>query len=503
MSIAVMFVAAVAGSPRSGLTPFLPPGGEPLAPFRWLARVAGLGGMDISKLSLLGVIAVALMSVAFLLGAWAAWRKSVSLREVVWFGIGFHLVFVALPLLVSHDVYLYSMYGRILRIHHANPYLVTPGHFPGDPVLPFVSEEWRDLPPPYGPAFLQLAGVVSRLVRSPSGLILAFKAMAGAASVGTMLIVAGVASRRAPARAPFAAVAVGWNPAILVHVVGGGHIDALLGLSIAIALALSLTDSAPAPRRPARMSLSGLGATAALATGALLKVVLALPLLLQLAAVAVRQAPGRRIRVLMQHLAIVCAIGLASVGPFLRSFGFIRALTEVSKQSNAPAASSFFKVMGRLVAGGSGGGSRQVDLVVEAVFFLAILAGLGLLAVHLVRQSPSLSAWETADAWGWQLMILMLAAPLIWPWYAAWVAPLIWLLPTVPRTAALTVSVGLPSFVAVGEGLLAPHLFQMSKAMATTLAAPIFLALLAWLLVELAQRTRAGLPLSMETPISA
>jgi len=39
--------------------------------------------------------------------------------------------------------------------------------------------------------------------------------------------------------------------------------------------------------------------------------------------------------------------------------------------------------------------------------------------------------------------------------------------------------------------------------MATTLAAPIFLALLAWLLVELAQRTRAGLPLSMEMPISA
>ena len=35
----------------------------------------------------------------------------------------------------SHDLWSYTMYGRILSVHHASPWVVTPAHFHGDPYL--------------------------------------------------------------------------------------------------------------------------------------------------------------------------------------------------------------------------------------------------------------------------------------------------------------------------------------------------------------------------------
>src|SRR5439155_22484065 len=137
------------------------------------------------------------------------WRGTLPLRTVIAVGVLFHAVAVAIPLLLSHDVYYYVAYGRIATLHHANPYLIPPSAYPSDPTHPFLSVDWLHITSLYGPAFVQLASLLTKLIRGLSGLILAFKLLSGLASLATMLIVASLAHRLMPWRAGFAAALIG------------------------------------------------------------------------------------------------------------------------------------------------------------------------------------------------------------------------------------------------------------------------------------------------------
>ena len=63
---------------------------------------------------------------------------------------------------------------------------------------------------------------------SAGATILAFKLLAGVAIAAATGFVAIAAARIRPERAPLAAALVGLNPVLVVHTVGGGHVDALI-----------------------------------------------------------------------------------------------------------------------------------------------------------------------------------------------------------------------------------------------------------------------------------
>src|SRR5262249_23510457 len=68
--------------------------------------------------------------------------------------IAITLVFaIATPSRQSKDVFSYTMYGRIVTVHHHNPYNSYPMHFEGDPMRRDVSYIWQRTPDIYGPAF--------------------------------------------------------------------------------------------------------------------------------------------------------------------------------------------------------------------------------------------------------------------------------------------------------------------------------------------------------------
>jgi hypothetical protein len=251
----VAFVGLVASIEGSPLQPVQPAGAQPLPPFAFAARVAGLDGLGSTAQAVLGIVALASMTAAFLYALRAAWRGQLGVRLVTWVGVGFVVFATLLPLMLSRDVYSYSLYGRIASVHHSNPYVATPRQFTQDPIYPLVGPEWRSSTAVYGPAFMALATAITRFVHGPVALIWTFKAVAGAATIGMVVLVARLSSRLCPARAAFATALVAWNPVVLFHDVGGGHNDVLIGLAVVLAMWLLASPPRTEAEDPRRLDV--------------------------------------------------------------------------------------------------------------------------------------------------------------------------------------------------------------------------------------------------------
>ncbi|MCB0322415.1 MAG: hypothetical protein KDD69_02545 [Bdellovibrionales bacterium] len=71
------------------------------------------------------------------------------------------LILLCTPLLLSSDVYLYAMRGRMVGIYGANPYRIAPVAFPEDPFYELVFGGWRPMLQPYGPLWTTLSGTIA------------------------------------------------------------------------------------------------------------------------------------------------------------------------------------------------------------------------------------------------------------------------------------------------------------------------------------------------------
>ncbi len=152
-----------------------------------------------------------------------------------WLGaavVGLALLAAVVPVSASHDVYLYAMEGRILGVHHVNPYRVPPAHFPHDPLLAHVAGAWRHTVGAYGPLF-QVVAAAGSLVYGTSPLLarLWFQLVAATALAGSALL---LLRRRA---APWAVALVGLAPAALATV-NDAHIDMAVGAGLLVGVLL-------------------------------------------------------------------------------------------------------------------------------------------------------------------------------------------------------------------------------------------------------------------------
>jgi hypothetical protein len=148
------------------------------------------------------------------------------------------------------------MYGRILSIHHASPWVVTPSHFHGDPYLASVARGWRHTTSIYGPVFEMLAATITRLGGDATTFVrMAFTTtFAGATATAAWLVY-----RRTGRTAATALVLL--HPAIAVGTVAGGHNDVLVGLGLLAAVLLVLDD------RPVLAGVAAAAATLVKLTG--------------------------------------------------------------------------------------------------------------------------------------------------------------------------------------------------------------------------------------------
>lgn len=472
----------IAAAPLSPFHPALPPGEQAIGPLRWVASAIGLDALSRDGIAGVAIVVLVFASVAFVYAVREAWRGRITVRLALTLGIAFNLLMLAVPLLLSRDVYNYAMYGRILSVHHANPYVAVPADYPADPIFELSGEKWRTIPAVYGPAFIALSAGVTKVVGSATGLILAFKLIAVAASIATMLVVARLTQKVWPKRAAFAVVMFGWNPVVLFHSVASGHNDLLVALTIAGAIALVFA------RRP-------LLAAAVLTLGALVKVTAALPLVLLVIVVVARRPPGERARILAKYVAVAAGIAIVFAVPFMQTRDPTLGQLELATHTGWLAPSRLFQrtfqhlldVAGLHLLGVAG------SVLIRIAFPLAFLVAVVAIGRMLLREEPAPVA--QGAAWGWGLLFLTMTGPVLLPWYIVWTLPVAFLLPRVPRRATVALSVLLALSEVVAEPANSPRIYEgMLIAVHYVITVGVF-AVLVWLLVDLRRRLRSGAPL--------
>jgi alpha-1,6-mannosyltransferase len=477
--VSVGLVATVAATPSSPFQPILSSGARPFGPFRGLSAVVGLDRLSSAGLATVGVAAVLLAAAAFVLVLRAAWRGEVSLRVVLGLAVAYHAVVLLLPLLFSRDVYSYAYIGRIAGTYHANPYVLTPADYPRDPLAAFVGPKWVSTPAVYGPLFTQIASLITRAVGSISGWISAFQVLAAAASLGTIALVTWLSGRLMPGRRAFAVAAFGLNPVVVFQSVGSGHNDLLVALGVAGALALVVL------RRE-------LLATVVLALATLVKVVAAIPLALLVVAVVARRPRDQRVRALIGHAGAALATGLLFAAPFLQTKDPTLGVAELATHEGWLAPSRLFRRALDAVSGDT------LGVVSRLAFGLVLVVALVAIARWLVRRGSALDPAAEGASWGWGLLCLMLLGPVLLPWYVTWALPLVWLLPSVPRSVLLGTSVALGVSQFSAEPARYPGAFDANLFVGHYVLTPIVVLLLGWLLLDLWRRFRAGTPLEDE-----
>jgi alpha-1,6-mannosyltransferase len=396
-------IAVVAGAPRSPLTVLLPAGAHPPSWATDLARTAGLDGM--SRDALIGVawVLVPVVLVAFALLLREAWLGRVRLTVALVAGAISLTIAVAAPLLLSRDVYTYAAWGRIDASH--DPYVAHLSHYAHDPFVRVASAQWLGTHSVYGPLFtLVSAGIAKAWAGSVGGTIFAFKLMAGLAIAAATGLAALAALRTRPERAALAAALVGLNPVLVIHTVGGGHVDALIAAPLAGAMAIAVT-------RPTATSGRAFAITVLLTLACLIKVVIVPALALWLLWVA-RSSRDRRARIVGGHLALVAAMAIASLLPFVSGWD---TLAPFATLGGVESWASPSHLVGSLV------GLPTAVTVAFLAFFVFLLWRI---ARHLRSGDPV----PPADTWGVALLALPLSMPYLLPWYAAWFAPFLGLM---------------------------------------------------------------------------
>jgi Glycosyltransferase family 87 len=476
-------VALIAATPGSPFHPVLPES-QGNGPIGAIARLLFLDRLPHGALIGVGFIAMIAAGVAFLLVLWAAERGEVSTRTVVTLAVAYHAVVLLLPLLLSRDVFSYAFYGRILSRYGQNPYVSTPADYPANDIARFVWPGWRDTPSVYGPVFVWLAAAITAVFRGLVDVIEAFRAVAVAASLGALWFVVRLVGRVRPSRQAYAAAMIGLNPVVLFHTVGGGHVDVLVMLAVAAAIYLVATQRE-------------LPATVALTVGALVKVSAAVPLVLLIAFVVARAGPDRRWRVATAHVATVLGITFIAAVPFISwsnpTLGMVELVQHGSWIAPPALVERAFEAAGTVIAGDLGGSAGVV--IARLGMFAALAAGLITILRQVIRHASEGSVSFLAAAWGWGFLLMMLFSPTLFPWYFAWMLPVAWALPRVPRRTLEL------SFIALVTAQLTTENFRLPEWMHVDLAIghPILVIVLVWFLRDLYLRLKHDVPLDAET----
>jgi hypothetical protein len=399
---------------------------------------------------------------------------------------------VVLPVLGSSDVFIYGLYGRIVAIHHVNPFTTVPAAFHADPLFAYVDRQWSHTPPVYGPAFLGLAAAIASICRTPGAIVEAFKVVSGVGSLATLFVTLRLVRRFDDRRTAFAAVVVGANPAIVFVAVAGGHVDVLVGLAIALSLLLLTPTGSRVPdgRRTS-------AAVAMLAAAALVKFVAVVPLVLVVAADTARRPRGARLRAFVGHAAIGVAIGVVGYLPFAQLHDPTFGLAYLFPFGSLVAPMFFLNnVVVDAVASTLG---SNASFAAGAVVRLSFAAAFATAFVTLVRgvvaragRDAAAGIASDAASWGWALVLVTLSFQWLYPWYVAWFAPLAWCMPRRLRSVAVGLSAVLPLATILVHGTASPVIASGLSRFCFYVIAPALLVVLVRLLGDLRAETRSA-----------
>jgi alpha-1,6-mannosyltransferase len=172
---------------------------------------------------------------------WHGRRLTVSRRWILVTAALWNLPLLAVPPLASRDMYAYACQGALYGAGF-NPSEVGVAAQPC-PWLESVSIVWRDTPTPYGPLWIMLAGVAAAF--GSQVVALAVFRLYAVLAVAGLAVAVPVLARRLGVPADRALWLVVCCPIIGVHVIGGGHNDALTMALLVAGLALIVGSERP------------------------------------------------------------------------------------------------------------------------------------------------------------------------------------------------------------------------------------------------------------------
>ena len=329
----------------------------------------------------LGVLAGAF--VAYLVALVLLSRAPPRLAVVMIVAVAVQLAPLGAPLLLSTDAWTYWDYGRMAEVHGGNPYVDHPSSFPDDPALREMGARWRDKTSVYGPAFTLASEPLSRAAgASADATAWEYKTIAALAAVGAAALAAWATRRRA-----LAAAFVGWNPLLAVHLAGGGHNDAWIGLLALAAATLALSR---------RANAAGALWTLAIAVKWVPIVFLGLRAL---------EARARRERIGVVGIALTAA-AVAAVSTWRYGWRWLAALAPLADNARLE---TRYALPHRLQ---SAGVPREAALAVAAVVLVGGLAVLARRAAHGRARLASAAC------------LVLVTTPYLAVWYLGWAVPL-------------------------------------------------------------------------------
>jgi hypothetical protein len=157
-----------------------------------------------------------------------AGRSSRALEAAV-FGLAtVYLAFhVVAPIMLSGDVYLYAVFGRLFAFHHVNP-AVDFAVLPADDLYLRLWKDERE-PSPYGPVWTLISAAFAWVGGEQVGLtVLLFRGVACLGVLGASAVLWSALRRVAPHRAAQGLVFFLWNPLVVLEAGLSGHNDAVM-----------------------------------------------------------------------------------------------------------------------------------------------------------------------------------------------------------------------------------------------------------------------------------
>ena len=217
----------------------------------WLPTDLGLtSNANASQTSTHSILFILLMAVAFVIYGLFAWfiqrqyAQHQSRSLLVWIWIGAVIaggVFVITPAMLSHDIFVYASYGRIIEAHHANPYFVPLIHFPQDYFIAY--DDWRKAVSAYGPIWLAICAIFSPIIGDNlTRAILIYRLFAFAAHLINILLVTNILRTmgRSERTVVLGTLLYAWNPLALEESSLGAHNDVFMVMLILIGILFSV-----------------------------------------------------------------------------------------------------------------------------------------------------------------------------------------------------------------------------------------------------------------------
>lgn len=387
------------------------------------------------------------------------------------------LLFVA-PLF-SRDLYSYAAQGWMMG-HHINPYTYGPSVVGQGPFVGLVDKLWQNVGSPYGPAFITVAGwIVSATgqndLLSVEGLRLL--ALAGTIAFSWAIPVIARSFGRDGATA-FTLAAL--NPLVLLHLVGGGHNDALM---------LGFLVSGYAVARKGH-PVAGI---LLCAVGASVKV----PALIGAVYIGWEWlGPHRSVRQRLRPVATALVLALGTMAALSEAaglgWGWISGLSNPDTvRSWMDPATAVGLTAGKFLA--------LIGLGDHTRGMLTLARGTGLLLAAAVALVLLLKSEQVGPlrALGWSLIVIVVLSPVVQPWYAAW--GFVFLAPIVEGELrrAMVICSGIACFVGLPGGAVFVRELTAAPPMQVGLAVLVLLGIVGlilrpWLRVR-RQHGRGGL----------